>query len=574
MDYLKFTTGSVEVMVKGPGKAFYPHTVNAYQGGLFQNGIPEGFDSTADARHPAPVPEQTDITINVMAHDSRSHVDIDVRNTKQNDNRLTGSIISTVVNFRSRIGVAIIDIFCDNEQFTFTMDVCPTKIGYDDEYYELLNDLQSISRELAFDWLRSSSLAGSRDDTGRSSDIEFLNALDDELKRLKTNLTIIGHSPSRTIIRKDTVTRLDRLGAPTQQIIRTIAQGKGSGPIHDLNGVHVHERIPATASIIGYDTPANRWLKQQLINTRNRIGNILRNSNQSLYAEDTNERLRDLYTELTTMLDQPFLHEVKNGKGLVKPNMEVLGRNGYRETARIFNDLDKAFTIAEGIQLVNSRLIAELYEEWCYLKVAMLVSHITNGAIDPRQSIDVTNGNLRIRFSKNGRSRISITTNSNGEYSVAYNKEYKTLTGIQKPDIIIEINTGHDNPTILVLDAKYRLTDHDDHDRTITPQPPVDAINALHRYRDAIYIDIQRKNMRIRPVVKCVILYPPAPQQDMNDLPYWDSIDQLGIGAIPLKPKNDGLLRQYLSNALDVNRPDFYKPGPSFEPYESILLQH
>lgn len=572
MDYLKFTTSAVEVVVKGAGKSFHPHTVNAYKGGLFLNGTPEGYDSSADVKRPAPVPEQTDVTINVMARDPQSPVSIDVRNTKQNDNRITNSILSTVVNFRSRIGVALVDIQCDNERFTFAMDVCPTKIAYDDEYYELIQDLQFISRDLAFDWLRSSSLAGSRNGKDKSSDIEFLNALDDELKRLKTNLTIISHSPSKTIARKNMVTRLDKLGAPTQQTVRAVAQGRGTGPIHNLAGIHVHERIPAATNIIGYDTPANRWLKQQLANSRNRIGIILRNNNQSLYAEGTHERLRDLYTELTTMLDQPFLHEVKTGKGYAKPNMEVLGRNGYRETVRIFNDLDKAFTIAEGIQLVNSRLIAELYEEWCYLKVAMLVGDITNGAIDPRQSIDVTNGNLRIRFGKNGRSRMSIATNTNGEYSIAYNKEYKTLTGIQKPDIIIEINTGHHTPTVLVLDAKYRLIDHDDYGRVITPQPPVDAINALHRYRDAIYIATQ--NRSIRPVVKCVILYPPSPQQDMNNLPYWDSISQVGIGAIPLKPKNDGLLRQYLSHALDIDRSDFYKPGPSFEPYESILLQH
>lgn len=572
MYYLKFTTGAVEVTAKGPEKSFYAHTANAYKGGLFPNGTPEGFDSSVDTSHPVPIPEQTGIIINVMAHDSNSHVSVGVRNTKQEDNRLTKAIISTKVNFGSRIGVVLVDVQCDDERFTFTMDVCPTKIGYDNEYYELIDDLQAISRELAFDWLRSSSLAGSRNGTDKPSDIEFLNALDDELKRLKTNLTIINRSPSRTIARIDSIARLDGLGAPTQQLIRAMAQGKGSGPVYDLNGVHVHERIPSMTSIIGYDTPANRWLKQQLDNNRNRIGRILRNNKQSLYAEGTRERLRYLYTELTTMLNQPFLRDVRTGRGYTKPNMEVLGRNGYRETAQIFNDLEKAFTITEGIQLINSRLIAELYEEWCYLKVATLVSEITNGAIDPRQSIDITNGNLRIRFGKNGRSRMIITANENDEYSVAYNKEYKTITGVQKPDIVIEINTGHSNPTILVLDAKYRLTDHDDYGRAIAPQPPVDAINALHRYRDAIYIAPQ--NRSVRPVVKCVILYPPSPQQDMNNLPYWESISQVGIGAIPLKPKNDDLLRQYLSHALDVNQLDFYKPGPSFEPYESILLQH
>ena len=351
-------------------------------------------------------------------------------------------------------------------------------------------------------------------------------------------------------------------------------QGRGAGSIHSLgNGLHVHEQIPSITATVGFDTPANRWLKQRLNLTRVRLSRILR-ANQgrnadSLFGDGMAERLRFLYTELTSMASKDFLKGVRSTEGRAQPGMEVMSRVGYRTAADIFDELDRAFVIADGIQLINSRLISELYEEWCYLKVALLVSDLTAGVLNPRDAIQVTNGSLRIRFAKNEPSRISISAGDAGRYQVAYNKEYRTLTGVQKPDIIIEVNHGLQPSTILVLDAKYRLTDRDTYGREIPPQPPVDAINALHRYRDAIYLN--EKDRKIRPVVKGVILYPPPIDYDYGHLPYWSSIDQVGIGAIPLLPGNDEYLKDFLASALLDDDVDFYKPGPSFEPYETIL---
>lgn len=68
-------------------------------------------------------------------------------------------------------------------------------------------------------------------------------------------------------------------------------------------------------------------------------------------------------------------------------------------------------------------------------------------------------------------------------------------------------------------------------------------------------------------------MYPPDKDADMNRLPYWDSIEQVGIGAIPLLSSKDERLGSFLAGVLDPAYPDLYKPGPAFEPYESILRQ-
>lgn len=571
--YLAFDTTMVSIAVKGTAKKFYPHTVNSFSGGLFLGDRPEITGCTVDQSHPLMVPEETAITINVVANDNQTPVSVHVRGVNQSANEIKPYILDVSVNFRSRIGVALVDVECGAERFTLVLDVCPTKIGYDDEYYALVKDLQSLSRGLVFDWLRSSSFTGTRSGSEVSSDVEFLTALDDNINRLSSSLALIEKSPSRTIQREQTYMRVGQIANPSRFVIRSIAQGRGSGPILSLdNGLHVHERIPSVTATVGFDTPANRWLKQRLNITRSRLARILRTNRggnaDSLYGDGTTKRLRSLYTELTSLSSKDFLKEVRPTRGLTQPGMEVMGRAGYRTAAAIFDELDKAFVIADGVQLINSRLIAELYEEWCYLKVALLVSDLTAGALDPRDTIQITNGSLRVRFSKNEPSRISIDADGDGMYQVAYNKEYRTLTGVQKPDIILEVNRGLRPSTIIVLDAKYRLTDKDDHGRPIPPQPPVDAINALHRYRDAIYLNEQ--NRKIRPVVKGVILYPP-PNDDEYELKYWSSIEQVGIGAIPLLPGHDEYLRGFLSSALAANDMDLYKPGPSFEPYETIL---
>lgn len=576
-EYLRLSTDLVTVVVKAEDRRFFPHTVNAYAGGLLMGPTPSGMKTAVDVSHPAPIPEETDITINVMANDGHTPVSVDVRGSTQKDNLIRPDVLDVTVNFRDRVGIVRVEVSCGHERFVLVLDVCPRKMGYDTDYYAMVEDLQSMSRALAYDWLRSSSFAGGRGGDAPASDIEFLSALDGELAHLSACLRTIATSPSRTIRRRPVTNRVDRITRVSDSLTRSLSRGQGSGRMLRLHGsgLHVHERVPVEGTVVSYDTPANRWLRQRLETIRNRVSRILRSesgtSTNSLYGDATVDRLKSLYMSLTIMLDQPFLRSIETPRGRSEPTMEVFGRAGYRAAAEVLERIENAFLVSEGIQLINSRPISELYEEWCYLKVATMVGELTEGAVDPREAVEVANDRLRIRFRRSRSSRIEIRSNRGDRYHVAYNMAYPTITGVQKPDIIIEIDRGHRPRTILVLDAKYRLIDKDRYGNAIRPQPPVDAINALHRYRDAIYVTMSGR--KVRPVVKGVILYPPPDPVAPDNPPYWDSIAQVGIGAIPLLPGEDSRLREFLSNALNPDSPDIYKPGPSFEPYETMLTR-
>ncbi len=86
--------------------------------------------------------------------------------------------------------------------------------------------------------------------------------------------------------------------------------------------------------------------------------------------------------------------------------------------------------------------------------------------------------------------------------------------------------------------------------------PPVDAINVLHRYRDAI-LELERSEAQgeslKRSVVQAVALFPLnliEGDTSFRDSRLWKSIDHIGVGAIPTLPSNCGLLKEWILTSL------------------------
>ncbi len=105
----------------------------------------------------------------------------------------------------------------------------------------------------------------------------------------------------------------------------------------------------------------------------------------------------------------------------------------------------------------------------------------------------------------------------------------------------------------LLLDAKYRIDASAEYvSRYGFPGPPEDAINVLHRYRDAILAATSRTDkVPKRIVVEAVAAFP------YSDIPgyfrqsrWWQALQNVGIGAVPLLPGNEELLRDWLRSAL------------------------
>lgn len=103
-----------------------------------------------------------------------------------------------------------------------------------------------------------------------------------------------------------------------------------------------------------------------------------------------------------------------------------------------------------------------------------------------------------------------------------------------------------------LYDAKYRVISDNRLDKDIEQSdldemrelqggdyPPSDAINQMHRYRDAIYYGSDRKEHSSKEVIGGYILFPGRGDNETIAKRYYSSsVDSVNIGAFPLLPKS------------------------------------
>lgn len=128
----------------------------------------------------------------------------------------------------------------------------------------------------------------------------------------------------------------------------------------------------------------------------------------------------------------------------------------------------------------------------------------------------------------------------------------------QQPDIVLKIskNDLKENLKLTYLfDAKYRIASDDNIDSKDCP--PDDAINQMHRYRDAIYYqESTESSRRKKEVIGAYVLFPGSDSaDDVRNLNFHKSIETVNIGAYPLIPgskkeHNNELLTGFLQEIL------------------------
>lgn len=101
-----------------------------------------------------------------------------------------------------------------------------------------------------------------------------------------------------------------------------------------------------------------------------------------------------------------------------------------------------------------------------------------------------------------------------------------------------------------LFDAKYRI---DGREQGVDV-PPEDAINQMHRYRDAIYYRDYDANALKKEVIGGYILFPgDGEPNDVAVSKFYKTIKEVNIGAFPLRPKdteNRKLLEQFIEELI------------------------
>lgn len=484
----------------------------------------------------------------------------------QNDNdrfSFRRHILAGFINYKNEIGRSEIQIIYkvdkETRTFRFGFEVLSTKLDYHDHWCAIVEDIEREYRMLSLDYMRRTFHGFSPDQNGEHPDIVWWSVFEGEQQKFIKACKSIIDRPRHRLHGEEVYLRADKL-------IQT--------PHYIENKLAEHRKEPAylyrvEQHILSNDTQENRFLKFALHQISKRYEDLRQRIEAVKTASDTMKAAIHATSEsLKRLQHHPFFRTIGRFKGINQESMVLQKATGYSQVYRTWNLLRRAYSLNDGLYRLQTKDIATLYEIWCFIEVSHIVKdqlRLQDEDVEHRNRLEM-NGVFSWELGKGEHSRILFRKDGVELAELVYNpknadkennnvgmKDLVVPTVPQKLDIVLQLTKNdlqQGMKMTYLFDAKYRI---DGKDKGVDV-PPEDAINQMHRYRDAIYYKGYDANALKKEVIGGYILFPgDGEPNDVAVSKFYKTIKEVNIGAFPLRPKdveNRKLLEKFIDELI------------------------
>lgn len=484
----------------------------------------------------------------------------------QNDNdrfSFRRHILAGFINYKNEIGRSEIQIIYkvdkETRTFRFGFEVLSTKLDYHEHWCAIVEDIEREYRMLSLDYTRRTFHGFSPDQNGEHPDIVWWSVFEGEQQKFIKACKSIIDRPRHRLHGEEVYLRADKL-------IQT--------PHYIENKLAEHRKEPAylyrvEQHILSNDTQENRFLKFALHQISKRYEDLRQRIEAVKTASDTMKAAIHATSEsLKRLQHHPFFRTIGRFKGINQESMVLQKATGYSQVYRTWNLLRRAYSLNDGLYRLQTKDIATLYEIWCFIEVSHIVKdqlRLQDEDVEHRNRLEM-NGVFSWELGKGEHSRILFRKDGVELAELVYNpknadkennnvgmKDLVVPTVPQKPDIVLQLTKNdlqQGMKMTYLFDAKYRI---DGKDKGVDV-PPEDAINQMHRYRDAIYYKGYDANALKKEVIGGYILFPgDGEPNDVAVSKFYKTIKEVNIGAFPLRPKdveNRKLLEKFIDELI------------------------
>lgn len=467
-------------------------------------------------------------------------------------------IIFGTVNYRNQVGRTNIKVLYEKEgkvqSLDFTTEVLSYKMDYRTDMRNVIRDIEEEFAMLSYSYLKETYLTF-RSSNNESPDLIWWQIFRDCFNKITNAARLIIGNPKRrlqTIVRYERAERIPYMPVDLENEYEEFKD----------NPAHLYRM---EEMYLSKDTIENRFLKYALASILDRFKRVRRNVEQVLKADNTEMRaeIANMEDELNTLANDSFFRGIGAFRGFTQDSLVMKQAAGYRDVYESWVILQCGYDLQDGVMQLEVKDISELYEIWCFIMVKRMVQHILrdkasvkDSGTDKNKAINgdfiktlLQGSNSEVVFVENEHPNVQLaslmynaTTDDEEQLKdeSAINKntdiaDTTSKTTEQRPDIVLRLSKTADSIQYTYLfDAKYRIRDTRVNKVDV---PPVDAINQLHRYRDAIYYNQSTDERLKREVIGGYVLYPGnMTKNEFVGSYYQRSVDEVNIGAFPLKP--------------------------------------
>jgi hypothetical protein len=480
------------------------------------------------------------------------------RSDVQDAFRLVGNSLRGSINFGNDIGWFRLGVECGGGRKQYlSFEVLPTKMDMAGDF-DLINTAIDTTYPLwRFSFARRTELELA---TSRKPHEHFPLLWLALFKSLRTELEkavkLVCRSPHSRLLPQERFLRPDRLKG------RLSARLEEQVTAQCLNE-ETHQRHRVETRRLSVDTPENRFVKMVLIRCSRNLANFVSKARRSDNVPEQGRLSPTFFDELTSWtkpleqrLAEPLFREVGDFSGMSQESLVLHHRAGYVKVYRIWQELKLYLDFFGGHASASMKSIADLYEVWCLLEIRRMLADLGFRENETRKAALRTSVFEKELVNGMGTAFHLVRPGDGLEIRLAHepvfgshrNNNIYSFTTSQKPDILLEATFPEGRRMRWIFDAKYRIAPEDNEWDRI----PDDAINQMHRYRDAL-IHLEDANDGIaeksRPVVGAFVLYPGYFQGEEGPNPYQKGIDAVGIGGFPLLPgRENRWLKEFLTS--------------------------
>ena len=492
-------------------------------------------------------------------------------------------IITGTVNFGNDIGKFDISFAyrkgSAERKFTFTIEILSRKLDYHHDWAELVKEIEEEHQTLALDFLRetyhSFDAVSKEVPKDQTADMIWWCLFKSYQDQFVKACRFILNRPRHKWRRQAEYLRADQLRMPTPLQENEYAEFR-----RETSHLYYSER-----TVNDKDTPENRFLKMAVDRVCDKYGELSRYLlEQKSISETAKDEIRQMSIELNSIRRNAFFRGIGRFKGLRQESLILQRASGYSTVYRIWAVLKMMYSLGGDRMRLESKDIAALYEMWCFIRVKNAVASLTEISEKAKANLKdyvyrlFTGEKSRVVFKDDSGielAEVSYNSSSNAGSCDGIADTVAPTTSIapgssseERPDIVLRLtkNFGGDNhyKVTYLFDAKYRIQGRYACGESVgVDYPPQDAIDQMHRYRDAIYYRKDRPNSELtneplkKEIVGGYVLFPGAgTKESVLKAPFMRTRGEVNIGAFPLRPgkeDNNKLLRDFLENLLKHN---------------------
>jgi hypothetical protein len=438
------------------------------------------------------------------------------------------------------------------QEINFQFEVFPTKLNYRSDFEKIVSDIEKEYPYLVLDFLKKT-YTSFKSGHSPNTDLIWWQVFGGLYNEFIQSSKFILNKPHSRIIRQTKYVKADRINKWTTTLEEEYSQFK----------YLPNKNYRSEYKTLSTNTSENKFFKHAVSQTLRRykkVKSFIEKRFSNSITGPFKVELNSIEKQFETISANPFFKTIEEFQGIKQESLVLQKATGYSTIYKSWIMLNSGLNFLEGIQKIELKNIADLYQIWCFLEIKNVLQNLLKK--DNPDDVDLAEiqiDDFVFKIERGVKSKVSFNKN-NGEvidlfhdfsYDTTTNQSVKSFTVNQRPDIVLRI-TKNDLKEKYILtylyDAKYRLAS--DEKEGSPDLPTEDSINQMHRYRDAIYYVNKDKIKPEKEVIGAYILFPGSGEiESIKNLDYYKSIASVNIGAFPLRP-NDYTNRRLLEDHL------------------------